>query len=416
MIYLIEHLIWFLIFTAACAAVAGAAWHSMRAQNRLDKLSDDRDRLMRDLVSGGIENSAGSAPSPELERQMDALRLRADMAQSRATESDRAAETARARAEEAAGRVAELERVLERAGGSNMEELLRLREQVAAQEAASRQVLDVEAAPAEPARDDESATQGWRLRYFEQRVRYLEGQARGAGPSPPAASTSESTAPMEWRARLAEARAQHLEQELRAAPAASPPQADALRWRVSYLEKRLQYLSAPAEQQTASPHEMDDDAERAKWRARYLESRVRYLESQTAAPSTAPASAPVASAIVAPAVEPTAADAEAPPVAAAPLVPSGAEERPPALPAAQSGAPDDLSLIEGISLLQQSTLNALGIYHFEQIAAWAPANIEWVDQYLRLRGRIVSENWVAQAERLAHEGPEAIRALEDQST
>jgi len=54
-----------------------------------------------------------------------------------------------------------------------------------------------------------------------------------------------------------------------------------------------------------------------------------------------------------------------------------------------------------VSLLQQSTLNSLGIYHFDQIAAWTPANIAWVDQYLRLRGRIIEEEWVEQADDLA---------------
>jgi predicted flap endonuclease-1-like 5' DNA nuclease len=445
MIYLIGHLFWFMILTGALAGMAGAAWHSMRSQTRAEGLAAERERLLRSLTDAGVEKSAGAAMTPELERQMDAHRLRADMAQARAAQSDRAAEAARARAEEAAGRVAELERALERGGGADTGELTRLREQVAAHEAQNRQVLDVEAAPAPPA-EDESAAQSWRLRYFEQRVRYLEEEARAA--RPPTGDEQSGAQPMEWRARLAEARANHLENELRAASStedgspASEPNGDALRWRASYLEKRLQHLGAQevSEPQPQSASEPDNAGELAKWRARYLESRVRHLEAQAAQapaqpqpagePPLAQPTPPDDAAPGAPAHQPEpehepahgplheepahADESHEEEAAPAPLVPAGAEERPPALPAAQSGAPDDLSLIEGVSQLQQSTLNALGVYHFDQIAAWTPANIAWVDQYLRLRGRIVSENWIAQAARLAHEGPEAIRALEEE--
>ncbi len=51
--------------------------------------------------------------------------------------------------------------------------------------------------------------------------------------------------------------------------------------------------------------------------------------------------------------------------------------------------------------MQHNTLNFLGVYHFDQIAAWTPANVAWVDQYLRLRGRITRERWVEQAGELA---------------
>ena len=77
--------------------------------------------------------------------------------------------------------------------------------------------------------------------------------------------------------------------------------------------------------------------------------------------------------------------------------------KPPVLAAPRNGAPDDLTLIEGVSALQQSTLYALGVYHFDQIAAWAPENVAWVDNYLRLRGRIDEEEWVEQAGSLARE-------------
>ncbi|MEZ6022902.1 MAG: hypothetical protein R3C16_05695 [Hyphomonadaceae bacterium] len=82
---------------------------------------------------------------------------------------------------------------------------------------------------------------------------------------------------------------------------------------------------------------------------------------------------------------------------------------------AGNGAPDDFTLIEGVSLLQQSTLYSLGVFHFDQIAAWTPENVAWVDNYLRLRGRIEEEEWAEQADDLAREGPAAARrSLQDE--
>jgi NADH-quinone oxidoreductase subunit E len=64
-----------------------------------------------------------------------------------------------------------------------------------------------------------------------------------------------------------------------------------------------------------------------------------------------------------------------------------------------------------MSALQQSTLNAIGIFHFDQIAAWAPEHVAWVDRYFRLRGRIVQEEWVEQAGELARHGVGAARRI-----
>ena len=85
--------------------------------------------------------------------------------------------------------------------------------------------------------------------------------------------------------------------------------------------------------------------------------------------------------------------------------------KPPVLPAARNGAPDDLTLIEGLSQLQQTTMYSLGVFHFDQIAAWSDENVAWVDQYLRLQGRIVEEEWVDQARELAAHGPAAARRV-----
>jgi predicted flap endonuclease-1-like 5' DNA nuclease len=65
--------------------------------------------------------------------------------------------------------------------------------------------------------------------------------------------------------------------------------------------------------------------------------------------------------------------------------------------AAARGTADDLKLIKGIGPQNEERLHALGIWHFNQIAAWSPENVEWVGTYLAFPGRIEREDWVAQA-------------------
>ncbi|MFN0263495.1 hypothetical protein ACKTEK_06410 [Tepidamorphus sp. 3E244] len=67
---------------------------------------------------------------------------------------------------------------------------------------------------------------------------------------------------------------------------------------------------------------------------------------------------------------------------------------------APRGAADDLKSIAGIGPKLEIVLNDLGIYHFDQIAAWSAAEIAWVDAYLKFKGRIARDQWIAQAERL----------------
>ena len=51
-------------------------------------------------------------------------------------------------------------------------------------------------------------------------------------------------------------------------------------------------------------------------------------------------------------------------------------------------AADDLKLIKGVGPQNEKRLHALGIWHFSQIAAWTPENVEWVGGYLAFPGRI----------------------------
>lgn len=63
--------------------------------------------------------------------------------------------------------------------------------------------------------------------------------------------------------------------------------------------------------------------------------------------------------------------------------------------------PDDLKLISGVGPKLEGVLNGLGIYKFEQIAKWKKPERDWVDGYLKFKGRIDRDDWVAQAKKLA---------------
>lgn len=76
-------------------------------------------------------------------------------------------------------------------------------------------------------------------------------------------------------------------------------------------------------------------------------------------------------------------------------------QRPAGLVTAREDKPDDLKLIKGIGRQNEGRLHGLGIWHFEQIAAWTPDNVEWVGGYLAFPGRIEREDWVGQARLLA---------------
>lgn len=83
---------------------------------------------------------------------------------------------------------------------------------------------------------------------------------------------------------------------------------------------------------------------------------------------------------------------------------AGAGNRPASMTAPRGGEKDDLKTIKGIGPKLEATLNSLGIYHFDQIAAWSRGNVEWVDTYLSFRGRIDRDDWIAQARALAGTG------------
>lgn len=65
--------------------------------------------------------------------------------------------------------------------------------------------------------------------------------------------------------------------------------------------------------------------------------------------------------------------------------------------------PDDLKLISGVGPKLEKVLNGLGVYKFEQISKWTKSEREWVDGYLKFKGRIDRDDWVSQAKKLAKE-------------
>lgn len=81
-----------------------------------------------------------------------------------------------------------------------------------------------------------------------------------------------------------------------------------------------------------------------------------------------------------------------------------AGDKPKGIKAARGGKADDLKRISGVGPKIEGILHDLGIFHFDQIAAWTPENVEWVDGYLRFRGRITREDWIAQARALSSDG------------
>lgn len=66
--------------------------------------------------------------------------------------------------------------------------------------------------------------------------------------------------------------------------------------------------------------------------------------------------------------------------------------------------PDDLKLISGVGPKLEGTLHSLGIYTFAQVAKWKKAERDWVDGYLKFKGRIDRDDWVKQAKALAKGG------------
>ena len=129
-------------------------------------------------------------------------------------------------------------------------------------------------------------------------------------------------------------------------------------------------------------------------------SRTVRTPSSAASVSAPEAAAPARSALESvSAPEPIVAET----VAAKPVDASSSDggNRPEALDEPRGGVADDLKRIKGIGPKIEGILNELGVYHFDQIAGWGQAQIDWVDDYLSFKGRIERDAWGRQAGELA---------------
>ena len=86
---------------------------------------------------------------------------------------------------------------------------------------------------------------------------------------------------------------------------------------------------------------------------------------------------------------------------AAPADAADSGRKPEFLDAPRAGGPDDLKKLKGVGPKLEERLNAQGVYHYDQVASWGVAEIDWMDAALDLRGRIERDGWVAQARELA---------------
>ncbi len=65
------------------------------------------------------------------------------------------------------------------------------------------------------------------------------------------------------------------------------------------------------------------------------------------------------------------------------------------------GIPDDLKMIKGVGAVLERRLNEAGVFHFWQIAQMRKAQMDALEAVLRFPGRMVRDNWKAQARAFA---------------
>jgi len=77
-------------------------------------------------------------------------------------------------------------------------------------------------------------------------------------------------------------------------------------------------------------------------------------------------------------------------------------KKPKTMKAPRKSGADDLKLIKGVGPKMEKLCNALGFWHFDQVAKWTPQEVSWVDENLEgFKGRVSRDNWVDQAKILA---------------
>lgn len=97
------------------------------------------------------------------------------------------------------------------------------------------------------------------------------------------------------------------------------------------------------------------------------------------------------------------------PIPPAPVAPPRAKksapgQKPEMLPVPRDGGPDDLARIKGIGPKSLEKLYALGVFHYDQIAAWSLDNARWIGVTIGAPGRVERDRWIQQAQALAGAG------------
>jgi predicted flap endonuclease-1-like 5' DNA nuclease len=85
--------------------------------------------------------------------------------------------------------------------------------------------------------------------------------------------------------------------------------------------------------------------------------------------------------------------------------------RPRGIASARGGKADNLQRLSGVGPKNEKILHSLGIFHFDQIAGWSSAEVNWVDDHLKFNGRIRREEWVNQGRLLAEGNEEEFAKL-----
>ena len=90
---------------------------------------------------------------------------------------------------------------------------------------------------------------------------------------------------------------------------------------------------------------------------------------------------------------------------------AGVDGKPLTLTGAIGGQGDDLTRIKAIDARDAGNLNALGIWHYAQIAQWSQVNLTWVEGHFAAPGRVEGEQWTPQAARLVESGATKVTSL-----
>jgi len=94
---------------------------------------------------------------------------------------------------------------------------------------------------------------------------------------------------------------------------------------------------------------------------------------------------------------------------AEPAKPSGTVGKPQLYATSPADGADNLKEISGVGPKLEKLLNSLGIYKYDQVAAWSAGDIAWVDARLTFKGRIARDDWMSQAKTLAEQGDVSVR-------